>query len=146
MPFGQLINAQQLEITVAGPGDANTLYLCKGLAQGNFAIQVPVHGGDQSSDTWQFEVGPAINPAQFRRAIATAALAGVQETEAGGPAEFLWAVETVFADFDDDSGHVRVSVTSRVYIYNMAGTANAVAGVSMLSYDVSILAAIPSSQ
>ena len=32
----------------------------------------------------------------------------------------------------------RVSVTSRVQIYNKAGTANATAGVFMLSYDVSI--------
>ena len=38
MPFSQLVNAQQVQITVAGPGDANTLYLCKGLAQGNFSV------------------------------------------------------------------------------------------------------------
>ena len=68
------------------------------------------------------------------------------QEEGVGPAEVSWAVQTVFADFDDDSGHVRVSVTSRVQIYNKAGTANATAGVFMLSYDVSILAAIPSLQ
>jgi hypothetical protein len=102
---------------VAGPGDANTLYLCKGLAQGSFSVQVPANGFQQSSDTWQFEVGPTLKPAQFRRAIATAALAGLQESE-GGPALVSWVIQTVFADFDDDSGQVRVSVTNTLQIFN----------------------------
>jgi hypothetical protein len=141
MPFTQLVSAQQVQVAVAGPGDANTLYLCKGLAQGNFSIQAPASGFQQSSDTWQFEVGPALNPAQFRRAIATAALAGVQESE-GGPSQVSWVIQTVFADFDDDSGQVRVSVTNTVQIYNQGATSVATAGVSMVSYDVSILAAV----
>jgi hypothetical protein len=142
MPFIQLVNAQQVQIAVAGPGDANTLYLCKGLAQGNFSVQLQANGVLQSSDTWQFEVGPALNPAQFRRAIATAALAGVQESEQG-PAAVSWVIQTVFADFDDDSGAVRVSVTNAVQVINQSATAFTSAGVSTLSYDVSILAAIP---
>ena len=141
MPFTQLVSAQQVQIAVAGPGDVNTLYLCKGLAQGNFSIQVPANGFLQSSDTWQFEVGPTLNPAQFRRAIATAALAGVQESEQG-PAAVSWVIQTVFADFDDDSGLVRVSVTNQVQVINQGTTVIATAGMSTLSYDVSILAAV----
>jgi hypothetical protein len=106
------------------------------------AVQVLATGVLQSSDTWQFEVGPALDPAQFRRAIATAALAGVQESEQG-PAAVSWVIQTVFADFDDDSGAVRVSVTSAVQVINQSATAFTSAGVSTLSYDVSILAAIP---
>ena len=145
MPFNQLVNAQQVQITVAGPGDANTLYLCKGLAQGGFTLAVPPNTGQQSSDTWQFEVGPTISAGQFRRAIATAALAGVQESEAG-PAQVSWTVQSVFADFDDDAGLVRVSVTYAISVFNQTAAAYAAAGVSMLAYDVSILAAIPSPQ
>jgi hypothetical protein len=37
MPFNQLLNAQQVEASVAGPGDTNRLYLCSGLAQGYFS-------------------------------------------------------------------------------------------------------------
>ena len=83
MPFGQLVNAQQVQITVAGPGDVNTLYLCKGLAQGNFSIQVSANSFEQASDTWQFEVVPTPSPGQFRQAIVTSALAGVQQSDAG---------------------------------------------------------------
>jgi hypothetical protein len=145
MSFYQLVNAQQVQVAVSGPGDANTLYLCKGLAQGNFSLQAPANSSQQSTETWQFEVGPTISAAQFRRAIATAALAGVQETEAG-PAQVSWAIQTVFADFDDDSGLVRVSVTNAVWVYNQAATAFAAAGLSTLAYDVSILAAVPPPQ
>jgi hypothetical protein len=145
MPFTQLVNAQQIQVAVAGPGDVNTLYVCKGIAQGNFSVQVQANGFVQSTDTWQFEVGPALNPAQFRRAIATAALAGVQELEQG-PASISWVIQAVFADFDDDSGAVRVSVTNALQISNLAAAAFDSAGVSALSYDVSILAAIPQIQ
>jgi hypothetical protein len=145
MPFSQLANAQQVQITVAGPGDVNTLYLCKGLAQGGFLLQVPPNSSQVSSDTWQFEVGPVISAAQFRRAIATAALAGVQESEAG-PAQISWAIQAVFADFDDDSGQVRVSVTNTLSGFNQTATGLATAGVGALAYDVSILAAIPPPQ
>ena len=55
-------------------------------------------------------------------------------------------IQAVFADFDDDSGAVRVSVTNAVQVFNQAATAVATAGVSTLSYDVSILAAIPTLQ
>jgi hypothetical protein len=142
MPFIQLVNAQQVQITVAGPGDVNTVYLCKGLAQGNFSLAVSANSFEQASDTWQFEVGPTLSPGQFRQAIVSSALAGVQETDAGS-GQVSWLVQTAFADFDGNSGLVRVSVTNTVGVFNQATTTVAVAGVSMLSYDVSILAAIP---
>ena len=51
----------------------------------------------------------------------------------------------VFADFDDDSGKVRVSVQNTVSVYNpmpLGGGEYSSAGVSTLAYNVSILAAI----
>jgi hypothetical protein len=143
MPFSQLVNAQQVQITVAGPGDVNTLYLCKGLAQGNFSIQVSANSFEQASDTWQFEVGPTLSPGQFRQAIVTSALAGVQQSDAGS-GQVSWLVQTAFADFDGNTGLVRVSVTNTIQVFNQAATTQATAGVSTLSYDVSILAAVPS--
>jgi hypothetical protein len=143
MPFSQLVNAQQVQITVAGPGDVNTLYLCKGLAQGNFSIQVSANSFEQASDTWQFEVGPTLSPGQFRQAIVTSALAGVQQSDAGS-GQVSWLIQTAFADFDGNTGLVRVSVTNTIQVFNQAATTQATAGVSVLSYDVSILAAVPS--
>jgi hypothetical protein len=52
----------------------------------------------------------------------------------------------VMADFDDDSGKARVSVTNSLQVYNFlpfGGGEYSTAGVSTLAYNVSILAAIP---
>lgn len=144
MPFSQLQSAQQIETVVAGPGDVNRLFVCKGLAQGNFTV-----GGTSGlsiADTWQFEVGPQLEVTQFRRAIATASFAGLQLTEQASASAF-WVIQTVFADFDDDLGKIRVSVTSSITVYGATaqpgGGPGAYAGEAALAYDVAILAAMP---
>ena len=49
----------------------------------------------------------------------------------------------MIADFDDDAGNVRVSVTSSIQVNNQGGAAQwAFASLSSLAYDVSILAAV----
>lgn len=143
MPFSQLVNAQQIEVVVAGPGDVNRLYVCKGLAQGNLQANVGAQQGVTQTDTWQFEVGPTLDVTQFRRAIATVSIAGLYESEAGRDANTSWTVQSVFADFDDDAGLVRVSTTSQVSISNPTTDPFDFAGLSALAYDVSILAAMP---
>jgi len=142
MPFQSLVNAQQLEVVVAGPGDITRLYVCKGLAQGYFSVQAQQGQWQSASDTWQFGVGPQLSSMQFRRAIATVGFAGIQENEPGG-GSVSWILQNVIADFDDDAGNVRVSVTSTLQVSNQ-GTAGqwSFAGVSSLAYDVSILAAV----
>jgi hypothetical protein len=137
MPFFQLVNAQQIEVVVTGPGDVTRLYICKGIAQGNFNFRVIAGQSLQQTDTWQFEVGPNLDSTQFRRAIANVALAGIGEVQ---PANLNWSITAVSADFDDDAGLVRVTATNS--IEGAAGTVNEFAGVTALAYDVSILAAI----
>ena len=144
MPFYQLVNEQQVEIVVAGPGDINRHYVCKGLAMGNFSVNVG-QGYVSQNDTWQFEVGPQLDSTQFRRAIATVGFAGLTEErgtpQQAGTGNINWAIQTVFADFDDDAGKVRVSVTNLITL-NSLGPGGESAGENMLSYDVSILAAV----
>jgi hypothetical protein len=149
MPFNQLVNAQQVEASVTGPDDANRLYLCSGLAQGYFSVALPPGAWSESqTDTWQFTVGPQLESTQFRRAIATASFAGLQETEQEGAISTSWIIQMVIADFDDDSGKARVSVTNTVQLYNFMAIGattggSTTAGVSTLGYNVSILAALP---
>ena len=128
---------------VAGPGDVNRLYLGKGLAQGSLPASVGAQQSSTQTDTWQFEVGPTLNVTQFRRAIATVSIAGLFESEAGRDASTSWVIQSVFADFDDDAGLVRVSTTGQVSIFNPTTDPFDFAGLSALAYDVSILAAMP---
>ena len=147
MPFDQLVNPQQIEVSVAGPGDVDRLYLCAGLARGNFVVTLsPGTSAQVMRDTWQFEVGPRIDSAQFRRAIATASFAGFELDEKGLAAAFHFWVDAVFADFDDDEGTVRVSVNNSIqaipYVQPPGGPTEFL-GLSELAYNVSILAAGP---
>jgi hypothetical protein len=143
VPFSQFANAQQIEVAVAGPADVTRLYLCKGLAQGSLNISVGPGQGQSQTDVWQFEVGPHLESGQFRRAIATAAFAGLSESEPSGGAGYVsWVIQAVIADFDDDEGKVRVSVTNQLSLYNSSTTSWETAGIPGLSYDVSILAAV----
>jgi hypothetical protein len=142
MPFSQLVNAQQIEVVVAGPGDVTRLYVCKGLASGFFNVNVGPQQNQFPTDTWQFEVGPQLDATQFRRAIATVGFAGLNEQETSSGGSVNWLVQSVIADFDDDSGKVRVSATNQMSIFNPGTSGFESAGVSTLSYDVSILAAV----
>lgn len=103
----QLLNAQQMEVAVAGPDDANRLFICSGEA-------VVLTGGDlpqQLNTTFTFLVGPALGRRQFVRATATAGLTGVMlnfsEFAAGS---LQCGVSSVDADFDDEAGRVQVRV------------------------------------
>jgi len=98
------IDEQRLEIEVNGPGGANRLFAIDGMAA--FTL-TPGAGNNRVSDTLKFVIGPPLTREQFVRAIATASLAGIGNRGLANNAQ--WAVESVDADFDDESGLVAFS-------------------------------------
>ncbi|MBA2360814.1 MAG: hypothetical protein H0V79_07795 [Actinobacteria bacterium] len=141
MPFMQLANAQEVEVVVDGPGDVNRLYLCKGLAQGSTSVNVQPGQGDTVTDTWQFHIGPQLDANKFRRAIAIMSFAGLQEQDPGA-AWISYYLQMFGADFDDDNGKVKVSVTNSLSMSNSTPTAWASSAITQLAYDITILAAV----
>ena len=141
MPFSSLVNAQEVEVVVAGPGDVNRLYLCKGTAQGSTGVNLGPSQTDTTIDTWQFHVGPQLDTSRFRRAIATLSFAGLQESDPGG-AWISYYLQAFGADFDDDNGKVKVNVTNSLQMSNPSTTAWASTAITQLTYDVTILAAV----
>lgn len=108
MPVAPTVNEQVIEAVVSGPGGANRLFTCTGLALIPMGL-----GPDQSArETWTFLVGPNFSQPQFYRATATAAVAGfgvqVQDPTAPGWHNVtFWSIE---ADWDDESGRTEVRV------------------------------------
>ena len=141
MPFSQLVNAQEVEVVVDGPGDVNRLYLCKGAAQGTTSVSAGPTQSDSAIDTWQFHVGPQLDASKFRRAIATLSFAGLQESDPGA-AYLSYYLQAFGADFDDDNGKVQVNVTSSLQMYNPTPSTWASTTITQLTYDVTILAAV----
>jgi hypothetical protein len=128
---------QEMTVAVSGPGDANTLIICSG--QGETALSWLYDA--YSTITYTFLVGPALQPRQFIRAIASAAIAKVHFSIVGstGTGESgRWNILSVDADWDDESGQVEV----RVDVELTAGK-DATINLSGLAYHVSILAAVP---
>jgi hypothetical protein len=141
MPFSQLVNAQEVEVVVAGPGDVTRLYLCQGIAQGSTSITVQPGQFQTATDTWQFHVGPALDASKFRRAIATLSFAGLQEQDPAGGWMF-YNLESFGADFDDDNSMVKVNVTNSLQMSNQGSTDWASSSITRLTYNVAILAAL----
>ena len=117
-----LTDVQVLEIGVNGPDGANRLYICAGRCAN-------VWHGNNSSETFTFNVGPKLGRREFVGAAGVASANGSYVQAAPG---------TIFckgfdADWDDDNGKVRVT-----FQVQSQGTA----GINGFDYHVSILAEV----
>jgi len=134
MPTANTTGEQVLEAVVAGPDGANRLYTVTGAA----GVAINVSGGQQQTQTWTFLVGPTFTRGQFYRAIGTASVSSqsaILQTTSGN---FVLAVSSVEADWDDESGRVEV----RVEVYLSSSTGGPQLSVNQLRYWVTILAQI----
>jgi hypothetical protein len=84
-------SAQEMEVVVNGPGDANRLFIYTGIAVFNFKGT----GSGWRKDTLTFQVGRTFTTTQFKKAVATAALASISNVEHAVNAG--WAVDKVAA-------------------------------------------------
>ena len=141
MAFSQLVNAQEVEVVVDGPGDVTRLYLCQGIAEGSTSVSVQPGQFQAATDTWQFHVGPTLGAGAFRRAIAIMSFAGLSEQDPSG-GWMLYNLESFGADFDDDNSRVKVNVTNVLQVSNPSSTGWASSSITRLSYNVTILAAL----
>jgi hypothetical protein len=123
-------NEQSLQVVVAGPGDVAVMHVVSGFA--NVLLSANSEGPTESEErTFFVLVGPTITSAQFRRAIASAAIASL--TLGGAGSSLAWSVSSVDADFDDESGQVRLT-----FDLKLAAT-GAVASMGSVGYQVTIL-------
>ena len=133
-----LNNPQEMTVVVSGPEDANRLIICTGEAGIYSSVS-----DNRDTRTYTFLVGPALERRQFVRAIVSAGLTrpdfriqpGATTTD---NISATWNVLSADADWDDESGQVEV----RVEIQVVAGPSTQV-GLRGISYNVSILAALP---
>jgi len=133
MPTANTTGEHVLEAVVAGPDEANRLFTITGAA--NVGIFVP--GGQQKTETWTFLVGPAFTRGQLYRAIAAASVSSQNVNIQTAPGGFQLQINSVEADWDDESGRVEVRV--EIFLSAFAGTT---VSINQLRYWVTILAQI----
>ena len=75
---GTLRSPQYMSVLINGPDGANTLFFATGLMACSLSQQNQSGGGGALEETFSVLLGePKLAPGQFRRAIATASLAGI---------------------------------------------------------------------
>jgi len=139
MPISpNIVNPQDMEIVVSGPDGANRLYIFSGMAQFYLADYSGSSSGWPVRDTVTFLVGPTFSAGQVHKAIAVGAVSGVAgpgPAAAGGTSYQLGvSVDSIDADWDDDSGHVRVTAGLAVW-----GNSEVLQG---LGFQATVLAAV----
>jgi len=105
---------QQLTVLVAGPDDANHLFIIDG--QFDASLTIAGQGTNFASGKEIFSVllGPKLTNRQFVRAIATASIVKPQigNIKTGGFA--AWNILDADADWDDESGQVELRIEAQV--------------------------------
>lgn len=66
--------------------------------------------------------GGGVRDLAGRDPIGTAGLAGLQESDQDGAGSIGWIIQMVMADYDDDAGKTRVSVTNTLQVYSQMPT------------------------
>ena len=122
----RVTNAQQMEVAVNGPDGATHLILCTGI----------VELGAVTRGSYTFLVGPPLSRRQFVSAIASGALAASACSRNPDEAGIQTHLVSVLADFDPESGQVKVSLELCPDSPRME---------LAISYNVSILAELPDS-
>jgi hypothetical protein len=128
---------QSLQVGVNGPNDAVSMHVVTGIANGQlgaFASAGPNFVQQQS--TFSAHVGPQLTAAQFRKAIASAAITSLSLQ--GGGTFVNWEVTDIDADFDDEVGRIKLSFDLRVGVQSGATTSGS-AVVASVGFQVMVL-------
>jgi hypothetical protein len=131
MPVATTAGEQVLEAVVAGPDEANRLFTVTGAAN----VNISGGGGQQQVQTWTFLVGPAFTRQQFYRAIGAASVSSQFVNVQTAPGNFQVQINSVEADWDDESGRVEVRV-------ELTLSASGNMSIGQLRYWVTILAQV----
>ena len=137
--IAQIQDLQQLDVVVAGPDDANHLFIIDGQFDASLAIGSQGSNFATAKETFSVLIGPKLANRQFVRAIATASIVKTQigNLAQGGLAN--WNIIDVDADWDDESGQVELRIEAQV---NCSGS-NQSASINAFAFHVTVLAALP---
>ena len=137
--IAQIENLQQLDVLVAGPDDANHLFVIDGQFNVSLAIGSQGNNFATAKETFSVLIGPKLANRQFVRAIATASIVKTQigNIAPGGLAN--WNIVDVDADWDDESGQVELRIEAEVRCLG----SNQGASINGFAFHATILAALP---
>jgi hypothetical protein len=142
IPSDQIQNLQQIEAAVAGPDDANRLFIINGQINMELGVSSPeTDAYTEKKEIFTVLIGPKFSSRQFIKANATASLAKIYSKGAGvegNPFTDYLGILDVDADWDDESGHVELRIEAQVGCKGL----NQAVGINGFAFTVTILAAV----
>lgn len=138
--IAQIQNLQQMDVLVAGPDDANHLFIIDGQFDASLGIGSQGTNFATAKETFSVLIGPKLANRQFVRAIGTASIAKAQIANIALGGLATWNIVDVDADWDDESGQVELRIEAQV---NCSGS-NQITSINAFAFHVTILAALPS--
>jgi hypothetical protein len=99
---------------VAGPDDANHLFIIDGQLDTSLAIGSQGANFAVAKETFSGLVGPKLTNRQFVRAIATASIVNTRIANITPGGFATWNIVDVDADWDDESGQVELRIEAQV--------------------------------
>ena len=137
--IAQVQNLQQMDVLVAGPDDANHLFIIDGQFDAGLAIGSQGTNFATAKETFSVLIGPKLANRQFVRAIGTASFVKTQIANIAPGGSATWNIVDVDADWDDESGQVELRIEAQV---NCSGS-NQSASINAFAFHVTVLAALP---
>jgi len=137
--IAQIQDLQHMDVVVAGPDDANHLFIIDGQFDTSLGIRSQGTNLTSAKETFSVLIGPKLANRQFVRAIATASIVKTQIANIASGGFATWNIIDVDADWDDESGHVELRIEAQV---SCVGS-NQSASIDGFAFHVTILAALP---
>jgi len=137
--IAQIQDLQQMDVVVAGPDDANHLFIIDGQFDSSLAVGSQGTNISTAKETFSALIGPKLANRQFVRAIATASIVKTQIANIAPGGFATWNIVDVDADWDDESGQVELRIEAQVSCLG----SNQSASVNGFAFHVTILAALP---
>jgi hypothetical protein len=140
IPSDQIRNVQQIEAVVAGPDDANRLFIIDGQLDTSLFVQSTGNdiNGVRNKELFTVLVGPVFKRKQFLQANATASVTRMVISTTAGAGNASWRISSVDADWDDESGQVELRIEAEA---ECSGEESV--GIAGFAFHVTILAAVP---
>ena len=132
-------NLQQLDVLVAGPDDANHLFIIDGQFDVTLAIGSQGANLAVAKETFNVLIGPKLTNRQFVRAIATGSIVKTQIANIAPVGFATWSIVDVDADWDDEAGQVELRIEAQASCLG----SNQSASINGFAFHVAILAALP---
>ena len=137
--IAQIQDLQQMDVVVAGPDDANHLFIIDGQFDTNLVIGSQGTNFATAKEVFSVLIGPRLTNRQFVRAIATASIVKTQIANIAQGGLANWNIVDVDADWDDESGQVELRIEAQVGCLG----SNQNASIHGFAFHVTILAALP---